>query len=182
MVKIKKNDPNRACSRCIAINENSGKQCGRRTCMSQYCWQHLKIKKGLKIDDSKLPNAGLGLFAVKKRKRSRDPVFEKNDKIDTYVGKVLNDRQTKKSNSPYIAALKKNHNIDARKTNSCAARYINDARNTPRNVPRSRYNTDWTNNRKRIGVKAIRNISNNDELLLDYGSDYWKPEKKKKKK
>ena len=100
----------RACNQCTA-NTKNGQQCKRITCRTGLCYQHLKLKEGLKLKKSHIPNSGLGLFATKE--------FKKNDNVARYTGDISAIR----IEGPYVLQVNKNKFIDAKKTSSSAGRY-----------------------------------------------------------
>lgn len=87
------------CGQCTAVNED-GIRCSRRVCVGKtMCWQHSRIKLHLKVDKSKIPNAGKGLFAIRTQKKGltaeqlRKPVFKKGENIVKYRGEEVSKNQ-----------------------------------------------------------------------------------------
>lgn len=128
---------------------------------------------GLQVKTSNIPNAGNGLFATKE--------FKKDEKIDEYCGKKLNQQQFEHRSdekTSYVLELKKGHYIDACRTNSCPARYANDPRGTkqPANAD---FKSNWDHTA--VNVKANCKIQPGKEILVKYGQQYWTQKKPKKK-
>ena len=86
---------------CKAIKSN-GERCKNRTRRSAYCQPQLMQLKGLRIGNSKLPDAGLGLFSARKQ-------IPKNTIITPYTGT--------RSNHPisgnYVLQVNKNKWLNA---------------------------------------------------------------------
>src|SRR4051812_24098296 len=81
--------------------------CKHYTEKTNICAYHLHKYHGLAIKKSTIPNAGFGLFATH--------LYKKDEVIAYYTGKVLTDKQAKKSNSQYILKIESlpNFNIDS---------------------------------------------------------------------
>lgn len=152
----------RACNQCIA-HTKSGNRCSKTTCkVGPWCWIHLKYQRGLQVKPSTIPGAGLGVFATKP--------FKANEVIDKYTGEKLNEAQKNASTSAYIADGPKGIYFDARKTNSCPSRYINAPRRT-----KKRANCKWGRiTSDGVNVTTKRKIKPGEELLIGYGSRYWR--------
>ena len=132
----------------------NGKRCKRRTSRSDKCWMHLK-KEGLQIKKSNIPEAGLGLFTTIPR--------QKKDYLTNYKGvksatKVQGD-YVFKNGSTYI---------DAKYTNSCAGRFINNNRNGNNN---SKFSAA---RRYPVTISATKKIKAGDEITVPYGREYWR--------
>ena len=155
----------RTCDRCTGTTK-AGNRCRKRTCRSGLCWIHLKKEKNLRIKPSQIPGAGLGLWTTKS--------FKANERVDAYKGEELTRRQVEARYPAGEAAVyticagddPRSKCIDARKTNSSAARFANDARGSSR----------FTNNVK-IPSTVMRvkgkGVPANRELFLNYGDTYW---------
>jgi hypothetical protein len=153
--------------RCDLKNERchfvrNGHQC-RRICYIglPYCFQHLPVAMHVKIQTSTIPNAGKGLF-----------VFRNNDTIGEYTGEVLSNIQLVQRYSllhtaAYSVYMDPHHFVDA----ACqrgAMSLINHFNNTRANARFSITNTQP----KRVLVKAIKNIRQGQEILINYGGQY----------
>jgi photosystem II stability/assembly factor-like uncharacterized protein len=123
----------RECNRCEAI-ANNGNRCRVRTCkVGPNCWIHTKSQDGLQVKPSTIPEAGLGLFTARP--------FRNNQIVDVYRGQDVSQymEDHPNANLPY-GICHGNQCTDAKRTNSCPSRYINDRRGTNR-----QYNVRFTN-------------------------------------
>lgn len=123
---------------------------------------------------------GLGLFATK-------PI-KKGDKIIRYFGPLLDSKKKKDDavENKYLFELSKRWTIDG-SIRANVARYINHSCK-----PNSE--SDVRPRKRKIFIRAIKNIAPGDEINYDYGTDYFKEflkpigckcdscEKKRKKK
>ncbi len=104
----------------------------------------------------KKSSAGLGLFA-------KAPI-KKGSFIIEYFGPLLNDEEVQKKGGKYLFALGKKWTIDGTaRTN--LARYINHSC--------VRTNCEPVQYAMRIKIKATRNIKPGEELLYNYGKEYF---------
>lgn len=102
---------------------------------------------------------GLGLFATK-------PI-RKNSRIVEYKGPLLTGKVAAKAEAGgnrYLYEINKRWTIDG-KARSNVARYGNHSCNP---------NADSYNVKKRVFIRAIRNIKPDEEIVYDYGIDYLK--------
>ena len=136
------------------------------------CSQHLKSKLGLEVKDSRIPNAGEGLFTTIDRRKGED--------ICTYSGDVIleidtDDEDYVPYSGAYVVQVKKGVLIDAAKTNS-EGRYINAARNAIVDGKKLHNNVQMVYNaRKRVvNIRAKKKIKAGSELYMGYGTGYWK--------
>ena len=145
---------------CTA-NTKKGERCRLRTARGKRCWHHLKKDDQLRVKTSKVPHAGLGLYTTKRIRKGRS--------IAKYTGEKMSraavDKRYGKKRADYVLCRGKKC-IDARRSNSSVARFVNDSRGTKR-----KNNTKLTQS---FTVKATRNITKGSELLAGYGRDYWK--------
>jgi hypothetical protein len=123
---------------------------------------------------------GLGLFATK-------PI-KKGDKIIRYFGRLLDSRKKKDDDieNKYLFELTNRWTIDG-SIRENVARYINHA-------CRPNAESDVKPRKRKVFIRAIKNIEPGDEINYDYGTDYFKAylkpigckcdacEKKRKKK
>ena len=175
----------KACSQCTATKNDGSRRCSRRTCLyGPMCWQHTQTRKGLKIEKSTIPGAGLGLFTTDKKE------FKKNEKIDEYSGEVISKKELdnrypgKETLAPYAIALKRHRNntkyVDAIKSNSGMVRYANNCRSkkdrphcTGNNATLKDNNSQPNPSQRKPVLKATRTIKSNTEILTSYGRNYW---------
>ncbi len=102
---------------------------------------------------------GLGLFATK-------PI-RKNSRIVEYKGPLLTGKAAEKAENGgnrYLYEINKRWTIDGA-ARSNVARYGNHSCNP---------NADSYNVKKRVFIRAIKNIKPGDEIVYDYGIDYLK--------
>lgn len=121
---------------------------------------------------------GLGLFAVDPKEDTDAIVFQRGDDVAEYTGEILtaDDLAGKTfSERDYVFQVKRDKKyVDAIRPDSCAARYSNDCHGTGRAC-----NLRWSlptsgDNKGKIIFKATKRIRNGEELLIPYGSDYWR--------
>lgn len=159
--------------RCTA-RLSSGRQCKHHLKNTYpYCALHTRKILGLKVDKSRLPGAGLGLFATK--------TFLPNEFIVEYTGERLSRRQMKhlpkSRNCDYVFEISNNSYVDAKDRGS-VARYMNDPipNGLKPNVQFNTYHEDCPNHLSyggRVGVEATQQINPGEELLVNYGPSYW---------
>jgi hypothetical protein len=151
------------CVRCSAI-ALSGNRCRKRTCKSlPVCHVHLNKNYGLKILPSRIPGAGLGLFATK--------YFVPGQQISNYTGELITrrelDRRYHLGLAPYAF-----ERLDRMVVDSACERGIASWINAPddTNVSNAAFEhlPDLT-----IVVYAINQITPGDEILADYGINYF---------
>ena len=98
--------------------------------------------------------------------------FEDGETIGKYKGDTMSqrtfDRQVPESD--YGLLFKKNVVIDAKNTQSCLSRNINDAHGTTK-VINARFKKNFQNQTAR--VVATRPIARLKEILISYGPAYW---------
>ena len=102
---------------------------------------------------------GLGLFATR-------PI-RKNSRIAEYKGPLLNKKQADKAErgpNLYLYEINSRWTIDGT-PRSNIARYANHSCNP---------NSDTYNVKRRVFIRALRNIKPGEEIVYDYGIDYLK--------
>ena len=128
--------------------------------MGQYCWMHLRSAVGLRI---KKCQHGKGLFAA--RLLAAGTRF-------SYTGDevALNGR----NGGSYMLQLTNRSGIDAARTNAGEGRWINDPRGTGRDA-HCEFVVYTPPGQARIGsVRTLRPIQAGEELLVQYGREYWR--------
>ncbi|WP_298256867.1 SET domain-containing protein [Bradyrhizobium sp.] len=137
----------------------------------------ISSKKPFRIGRSR---TGLGLFATKR--------IKKGAKIIRYFGPLLDSRKKKDDaiENKYLFELNNRWTIDG-SVRANVARYINHA-------CRPNAESDVKPRKRKVFIRAIKNIEPGDEINYDYGTDYFKAylkpigckcdacEKKRKKK
>ncbi len=107
---------------------------------------------GLRVGRS---SAGLGLFATRP--------FKKGERIVEYVGRTLTNAEEYSSRSKYLFEVNSRKTIDGA-TRSNIARYINHS---------CKPNCEPEIVRGRIFIDAVKNIKPGEELVYDYGDEYF---------
>ena len=139
-----------------AANCANGRHCKRKTCLSQYCWMHLKTQNGLVVKKSTIPNSGLGLFSSWDRKPK--------DFVAVYKG-VSSSNPVRGDYVVYNRSARRY--IDAKYSNSCAARFANDSRG-------NRNNCKFADSRHGVNLRTTKTIKKGQELFVPYGRSYWR--------
>lgn len=136
------------------------------------------------VKKSTLPRAGKGLFTKRE--------IKKGERIVEYLGEVITDaecdKRAEKDIYGYAFYISKKKCIDAYYRPKAIARYANDAKGIVKikGITNNSCYEIWKN---RGWITATKNIKAGSEILVSYGSEYWKDirynirlEKKKKKK
>lgn len=113
---------------------------------------YAKVQRNLKIKKSK---TGLGLFTQTPLKRG--------DFVVEYRGAILSHEEADRKGGRYLFDLSNRRTVDGT-TRANMARYINHS---------CRPNCEADVRRGRIFVFARRGIRAGEELLYDYGKEYW---------
>ena len=148
------------CAQC-AGHTKQGTRCKNRTCLyAKFCNQHTE---DVIIKKSQIPKTGNGLFAKH--------VFEKGETIGRYKGEkmTLAEFEGQDPESDYGYQWKKGHVIDAKKSQSCNARNINDARGS-----KFQNNARFSTSRGKVKVVAKKRINRLKEIFISYGPAYWR--------
>lgn len=114
----------------------------------------------VEVRSSTLPNAGMGLFALRR--------FEIMDVICAYAGTELSTLEAVRlPNKEYLMRIGPQIYVDAASDETVVARYINDSRRC--------WNARFVKlpEHKRADVVAIEVINPGDEIFADYGTWYW---------
>ena len=124
------------------------------------------LEKKVEIKLSQLPNAGKGLFATE--------FIPKNTRIVEYKGKITSWKEVNDNdgNNGYIYYVKRHHVIDASGHPSALARYANDAKGLQR-VKGIKNNAEYVEEGLKVFIEAKRDIPAGEEILVEYGKEYW---------
>lgn len=98
---------------------------------------------------------GLGLFT--------NVPMKKGDCIIEYVGEIIDDKEANNRGGRYLFQTSKNRHIDGT-TRTNTARYANHS---------CRPNAEVDIIRGRVFIYAKRKIVEGEEILYDYGKEYW---------
>lgn len=120
----------------------------------------------LVIKKSTLPGAGKGLFTKS--------FIPSGTRIIEYKGRVTtwSEVKEKEADNVYIMYVNRNHVINAQPYRKALARYANDAKGVGK-IKGLRNNAVYTTVKKRVYIKATRDIKAGEEILVDYGKSYW---------
>jgi len=135
---------------------------------SPYCYVHLMYKHSLRIKESTIPEAGLGLFAIDALdSKSNDIIFKKGKTIVKYSGEIIDkdeliSRYSNKT-APYTIQVSKNRYEDG-----SVVRGVGSLANTKPN----HNNATISISNGTAKLKATKNIRNGDEIFLSYGKSY----------
>ena len=151
-----------------SYKKQDGNQCKMKTAR-QYptCWIHLKKEDGLQVKDSKIPNAGKGLFYVGKQ------AIPPKTKIAKYSSREI---LRKNPETDYTLQFSRNQYMDSSDKLNHVGRYINDSKKANVRFGNSyRAQKEVINNHTRYTIPIIttKRIQPNTELLISYGNKYW---------
>jgi SET domain-containing protein len=144
--------------------------CKRKVVMGlPLCFQHTESDYKLKVKESTIANAGLGLFAYDKSKGENEVVFTRGQKICPYYGEVIDEPTLMKRygeyTAPYGIQLNKKMYEDASTMRGIGS-LINHKITSQTNC----YFSLGKNNR--INIVASKNIKNYEQLFINYGREY----------
>ena len=130
--------------------------------------RHLTVKR------SGLPGAGKGLFTTQD--------ISRGTRIIEYKGRITKWNAVKDQDgyNGYLMFMGPNHVINALPTLWAKARYANDARGLSRK-PGLRNNAAYVADGKRCFIEASRKIKAGEEILVFYGTSYWRLVRKLKR-
>jgi SET domain-containing protein len=125
---------------------------------------HTRSVLGLDVAPSRIPKAGLGLFAVRAFKKGQNIVEYCGEKMSTadYDAKYASDAM-----GAYGIELDGDYVLDASATSSGVARYACDYHGSNKRGPNAQYESDG----ERVWIVALRDIKPGDEIYTDYGDD-----------
>jgi len=126
------------------------------------------LEKQLVVKRSSLPNSGKGLFTKN--------FIPKGTRIVEYKGKATTWKEVDidEGRNGYIYYINRNHVIDAKPFLKYLGRYANDAQGMSKVKGISnncRYVADMDT--KRVYIEAVKDIPAGDEILVQYGKEYW---------
>jgi hypothetical protein len=156
------------CPRCTAISA-TGQRCKNNSCVSRpMCWVHTKSKLGLRVKKSKIPGAGLGLYAANNK------TFKKDQKIVNYTGKRMTAAAYELTDSNYGFAVNNGIVIDSSGPRGSVARYANDCLDKNKKYcKRNNAYAEIRESNNSLVIKADHKIKPNQEIYLEYGDDFW---------
>ena len=128
------------------------------------------LEKHLFVKESKLPNAGKGLFTKIE--------IAKGTRILEYKGKLQTWNEVKEdSDNAYLFVINSRAVINAAPFKKLLGRYANDAAGLLK-VKGLTNNAEYVVEGKRCFIEAKKNIPANEEIFVAYGKEYWKVTKK----
>jgi SET domain-containing protein len=129
----------------------------------------VKLKYNLVVKKSTVPNSGLGLFTL--------DAIKKNKNIVNYTGEPITEDKYAENPSGYGIRIRKGTILDAVSTQSCLGRYANTCKSN--NIPtycggnNAKFSINNNSNiRKRVNIKATKNIDPGSEIFVAYGESY----------
>ena len=124
------------------------------------------LEKSIRVKKSTIPGSGKGLFA-KEFIPAGTFIVQYKGKITTW--KEVDDND---GNNGYIYYVRRHHVIDASRRRSALARYANDARGLKR-VKGITNNAVYDEVGLKVYIKAKKDIYPGQEILVEYGKEYW---------
>jgi SET domain-containing protein len=124
------------------------------------------LEKFLYLKKSNLPGAGKGLFT-----RVDIP---KGTRIVEYKGRLQPWKEVKDEDgyNHYLFKLNSRRAVNALPYKKALGRYANDARGFVR-IKGLRNNADYETKGNRVYIDARRNIKRGEEILVEYGGNFW---------
>jgi SET domain-containing protein len=123
----------------------------------------------LYLRPSSIPKSGLGLYT--------DTDIKKGEDVVEYRGIIRTWKECEALNEAgkggYFFFINNRYCIDAYPTTTEMGRYANDARGHSR-LTGARNNSEYVVRNKKVYIVATRNIKAGMEILVSYGTDYWK--------
>jgi hypothetical protein len=125
------------------------------------------LEKHLYIRKSQLPYAGKGLFT--------NIDIKKGERIVEYKGRIQPWKEVKDQDgyNGYLLRINWQTTINALPYKKALGRYANDAQGIHRKKG-IRNNAEYVTEGKKCFLEATRTISKHEEILVGYGSEYWK--------
>lgn len=124
------------------------------------------LEKFLYLKKSKLPDSGLGLFT-----RVDIP---KGVRIVEYKGRMQpwNEVEHEDGHNAYLFKINSRIAVNAISYKKEFGRYANDAKGLVR-IKGMRNNAEYEVEKNRVYIDAIRYIRKNEEVLVEYGGNFW---------
>lgn len=122
----------------------------------------------LKVKKSTLPGAGKGLFTKENIKKG-ELVCEYEGELITWKEAII---RNDKNKGGYVYYISDKVCIDAFHYKKTFGRYANDAAGLTR-IKGLRNNSVYFEKKKKVFIKATRNIPAGSEVFVSYGKEYW---------
>lgn len=145
-----------------------GRRCKRKVTMGiPLCFQH-RLKKKVRVQTSRIPDSGLGLFAHENN--GQNIVFHRNDKIVPYSGELVGNEtilaRYGSKTAPYGLKLSRLNNLDG-----ATRRGLGTLANHQQ-TRKSNARFSVARNQEEAFLVATKNIRDGDEINVNYGSSY----------
>lgn len=169
-------------TRTVRCRGGASELCAEESALGPLCPAHLAREYKVRVGPSRIPGAGLGLFAHDPGAEAGERVFGRGERVIPYEGEtasVRTERQAiardpgRRVYALDYSAGRRAYTVDGSDPlRSSAARYANDAKapGTPKGV---RNNADFRILDGAPWLCASRAIRNGEEILVEYGSGYW---------
>ena len=124
------------------------------------------LEKYLFLKKSTLPGSGLGVFTKTD--------IPRGTRIVEYKGRLQPWKEVKHEDgyNPYIFKVNSRLAINGLTYRKSFGRYVNDAKGFSR-VKGLRNNATYEVEGNRVYIDAIRTIRKNEEILVEYGGNFW---------
>jgi hypothetical protein len=161
--------------RAAGLQPHAPINCEQLTELGNLCEQHAHDLLGVRVAESDIEGAGLGLFTTRARKRG--------EWICTYLGQVMTNAEYFSAPDWYSVQLSRGRVLSAPWSTDGFARYSNDAQSTDGNncllMTEAKWGREWARPRfrgsgARVGLIAGRAIQAEEELCVSYGDEYWR--------
>jgi len=158
----------------MKYNKNAnGKKTKRVSAKRNFIKKHEKARDFVNIRESNIQKAGLGAFATS--------FIPKRTRLGEYKGRLLTQKEydnLKEEHCCYmfevdkqVGKKRRKYFIDARfKKHSNWTRYVNGAKDAKQ---QKKVNIEAYQYGGKVFYRTCENVKTGDELLVDYGSDYW---------
>lgn len=178
------NDPLRTFSCAMESRKCEFEGCNRRTRKAlPYCFWHQRSVLHLIIKKSKIPGAGLGLFACGNTEHKGGVVFKKGDVVALYARKGSATRPTigewmdnETGSDRYGECLTAPYGVDSpgklKFVDTACQRSIASYANGALSADKANTTPEWQQRGRNLVLVAKRNIHDGEELLWWYGNDY----------
>jgi hypothetical protein len=129
------------------------------------------FEKYLQIKKSQLPQAGKGLFTKID--------IPKGERVVEYRGRLRLWKDVKHldGHNGYLMYITRNAVIDAQPALKTLGRYANDANGFGK-VSELRNNCEYVSEGTKCYIESLRQIKKGEEILVGYGRDFWKLQRK----
>jgi len=125
------------------------------------------LEKNLVVQKSQLPGCGKGLYTKVD--------IKKGERIVEYKGRIQPWKEVKDQDgyNGYLLRINWQTTINALPYKKALGRYANDAKGLTK-VKGLRNNAEYVTEERKCFIEATRAIRKNEEILVGYGTEYWK--------